>query len=192
VHNNNNNLNEQQTGVSGQQQPQQDEWEEFVGSDPKYEQLRLKFSRSGNEHNNNNSDEYDEDDEFYDGGNNPNNHNINTDENIAGNDDEQSSRNNRRREQLKDKPVWKIEQVKQIEPISTNETVVDSETKKVEDSSSSTTKPATSGAYRPPQLRVNSTVTIVSGVNQRTSKKEKPNLASTEEFPTLGAAVNKK
>ncbi|CAF3096650.1 unnamed protein product [Rotaria sp. Silwood2] len=186
VQDNQNNINEQPTGIV-----QQDEWEEFENSNPKYDQLRLKFSRGTNDHNH--SDE-DEDDDYYDDGHNTNNHDLNTDantNNIGGDNDEQSSRNNnRRREQQKDKPVWKLDQVKQTELIQTNETV-DSKVDKVAELPS---KPATtaSGVYRPPQLRSNSSVTIVSGFNQRTSKKEKPNLASTEEFPTLEAAINKK
>jgi len=179
VQDNNNNLNEQQTGVG-----QQDEWEEFEDPNSKYDRLRLKFSRATNDEDEN----YDDDDDH----NDENNHHTNLDENpnnIDGGDDEQTSRNNRRREQQKDKPAWKLDQVKQTESILTNESN-DLPTEKVEEPPSS--KPATSGVYRPPQLRGNSSVTIVSGVNQRVSKKEKPNLASTEEFPTLGAAVNKK
>ena len=167
----NNNLNDQQPG---------EEWEEFEDSKSKYEQLRLKFSRPTNDNEN------DYDDEYYD---DENNHQGNFDENtnnLDGDDDEQSSRTNRRREQPKDKPVWKLDQVQQP---SNNEIPVE----KVEEPSTApaATKPATSGAYRPPQLRGNSAVTVVSGINQRVSKKEKPNLASTEEFPTLGATVNK-
>jgi hypothetical protein len=159
----NNNSNDQQTGVV-----QQDEWEEFEDSNSKYDQLRLKFARPAND-----EDENYDDDNYYD----ENNHHTNLDD------------NSNNIEQQKDKHVWKLDQVKQIESN-------DLPTEKVEESlpppSSSSSKPATSGAYRPPQLRGNSSVTIVSGINQRISKKEKPNLASTEEFPTLGAAVNKK
>jgi hypothetical protein len=179
----NNNLNEQQTGGG-----QQDEWEEFEDSNSKYKQLRLKFSRA----NNGNEDENEVD--YYDDENNPINHEANTGDDTnnidGGDDDDQTTRTNRRREQQKDKPVWKLDQVKQTEPIPTNEPTI-SAAEKVEEPS--VPKPATtSGAYRPPQLRTGTSVTIVSGVNQRPSKKEKPNLASTEDFPTLGAAVNKK
>jgi hypothetical protein len=165
---NNNNLNDQQPG---------DEWEEFEDSKSKYDQLRLKFARPTN----------DNEDEYYD---DENNHQTNLDENtnnLDGNDDEKLSRTNRRREQQKDKPVWKIDQVQQS---TINEIPVE----KIEEEPPPpiVPKPATSGAYRPPQLRGNSSVTVVSGINPRVSKKEKPNLASTEEFPTLGAAVNKK
>ncbi|CAF5004245.1 unnamed protein product, partial [Rotaria socialis] len=48
VQDNHNNINEQQQ----QQQPasgQQDEWEEFENSNPKYDKLRLKFSRGTND-----------------------------------------------------------------------------------------------------------------------------------------------
>ncbi|CAF3593120.1 unnamed protein product [Rotaria sp. Silwood1] len=187
VQDNHNNINEQQTGIG-----QQDEWEEFENSNPKYDQLRLKFVRGTNDHNNGDEDE---DDDYYGDGHNTNNHGLNTDENInntGGDNDEQSSRNNnRRREQQKDKPVWKLDQVKQTEPIPINETV-DSKVDKVVELPSKPATTTTSGAYRPPQLRNNSSVTIVSGFNQRPSKKEQPNLASTEEFPSLGAAVNKK
>jgi hypothetical protein len=175
----NNQPNEQQPGVE-----QQDEWEEFEGANSKYEQLRLKFSRGTNDQNNGGED--DDNDEYYD---DANNHNANNDDNTnnIGGDEEQLLRNNRRREQLKDKPVWKIDQAKQTESIPVNDSV-DSSTKKVEEPS--TTK---SDVYRPPHSRGSSSVTIVSGVQQRPSKKEKPNLASTEEFPTLGTAnVNKK
>jgi len=167
VQDNNNNLNDQQ--------PPGDEWEEFVESNSKYDQLRIKFA-----HDENNDDYYDDE----------NNHNTNFGENINnidGEDDgEQSSRNNRRREQQKDKPVWNLDQVKQT---STN----DLPTEKVDEPQPPPpSKPATSGVYKPPQLRGNSSVTVVSGINQRVSKKEKPNLASAEDFPMLGAAVNKK
>jgi len=181
----NNNINEQQTGGGV---GQQEEWEEFEDSNSKYKQLRLKFSRA------NNGDEDENEDDYYDDGNNPINHETNIGDetnNIAGgDDDEQTTRTNRRRDQQKDKPVWKLDQVKGTEPIQTNEPTV-SLAEKVEEPS--VPKPAaTSGAYRPPQLRAGAAVTIVSGVNPRPSKKEKPNLASTEDFPTLGAAVNKK
>jgi len=164
VQDNNNNLNDQQIGVG-----QQDEWEEFEDSKSKYDQLRLKFSRPGNDEDEN----YDDDNNYYD--ENTNHTNLDNNSNNI--------------EQQKDKHVWKLDQVKQIESN-------DLPTEKIEEQPppppSSSSKPATSGAYRPPQLRGNSSVTVVSGTNQRVSKKEKPNLASTEEFPTLGAAVNKK
>jgi hypothetical protein len=172
VQDNNNNLNDQQPG---------DEWEEFEDSKSKYEQLRLKFARPTNDNENENDDEYYDDE---------NNHQGNFDENANNLDggDEQSSRTNRRREQPKDKPVWKLDQVQQ--PSNNTEIPVE----KVEEppAAPAAAKPATTGAYRPPQLRGNSSVTVVSAPNQRVSKKEKPNLASTEEFPSLGTAVNKK
>jgi len=171
---NNNNLNDQKTGVE-----QQDEWEEF--EDSKYDQIRLKFSRNTND-----DDEYYDDDDY-----DENNHHTNLDDNTnninnGGNDDE-SSRNNRR--QQKDKPVWKLDQVKQIE---TNDLPIEKVEEVQVQPQPAPPKSATTAAYRPPQLRGNSSVTIVSGIHHRISKKEKPNLASTEEFPTLGAAVNKK
>ncbi|CAF3218770.1 unnamed protein product [Rotaria socialis] len=187
VQDNHNNINEQQ------QQPasgQQDEWEEFENSNPKYDKLRLKFSRGTNDQIH--SDEDKDDDYYDDDGHNTNNHALNTNDNtnnIGDDNDEQAARNNRRREQLKDKPVWKLDQVKQAEPIQTIE-VNNSTADKVAELPPSTS--ATPNVYRPPQLRGNASVTVVSGVNQRPSKKEKPNLASNEDFPTLGAAVNKK
>lgn len=177
VQDNNHNLNDQQTGGNGQE----GEWEEFENSNSKYDQLRLKLSRAINEDDENNDDE-----DYYDENNQYTNH-VDNPDNVDGEENsEQTLRNNRRREQLKDKPVWKLDQVKQVE---TNDLPTE---KIIEEPQPTVTKPATSGAYRPPQLRGNSSVTVVSSTTQRVSKKEKPNLASTEEFPTLGAAVNKK
>ncbi|CAF1219558.1 unnamed protein product [Rotaria sordida] len=176
---NNKNINEQNTIISNegqqqqqqpqQQQQQQDEWEDFESSNYQYEQLRLKFARI------NNNDEYD--DEYYDDENNPNNNDDNND--ISGD-----------RQQQKDKPVWKIDQNKQEK--ETNVPII--EEKITEQPPPSQPKPSTtsSGVYRPPALRTGSSVTIVSGISQRTSKKKEPNLASTDEFPTLGSAANKK
>jgi len=169
----NKHLNGQQTNTSegggGQQQP--DEWEEFIDPNSKYEQLRLKFSRGNNDDDN--------EDEYYDDENNPNNNDDNNEKNID-------------REQQKDKPAWKIDQVKQ----QTEATVPSVEEKIEEPTPTPPPKPSTtttSGAYRPPQLRTGgASVTVVSGVSQRPTKKEKPNLASTDEFPTLGSTVNKK
>lgn len=150
----------------GDQQMAADEWEDFQQSNAQYEKLRLKFANAAN--GGENDDEIYSDDENY----------LNHDQ-IDGNE-------NRRREQ-QDKPVWKLEQIQQT---STNE---QSTEKSVEPTTvTEPVKPATTGAYRPPQLRSNSAVTIVSGTSQRISKKEKPNLASTEEFPTLGAGLQKK
>ncbi|CAF1180407.1 unnamed protein product [Rotaria sp. Silwood1] len=175
---NNKSINEPDTIISneGQQPPQQqqqqsqqqqDEWEDFEGSNSKYEQLRLKFSRINNDN--------DYDDEFYDDENNPNNNDNNND--MSGD-----------RQQQKDKPVWKIDQMKQEKEI--NIPVVEEKTAE----QPPPPKPSTTstGAYRPPALRGGSTVTVVSGVSQRPTKKKEPNLASTDEFPTLGSTVNKK
>ena len=178
VQDNNNTLNEQQPG---------DEWEEFEDSKSRYEQLRLKFARGTNEDEENEEDYSD----------NENTHQRNFDENtnnLDGGDDEQSSRANRRREQQKDKPAWKLDQVQQQQQpaTATNETN-DLPGEKVEEPPSSTwAKVTTNGAYQPPHLRNKSSVAVVTGPVQRVSKKEKPNLASTEDFPTLGAAINKK
>ncbi|CAF4467114.1 unnamed protein product [Rotaria magnacalcarata] len=149
----------------------------------------MKFSRGTNDQIHSDGDE---DEDYYDDGHNTNNHGQNTNDNtnnIGDDNDEQAARNNRRREQLKDKPVWKLDQVKQTEPIQTIE-VNNSTADKVAELPPTTS--ATPNVYRPPQLRGNASVTVVSGVSQRPSKKEKPNLASNEDFPTLGAAVNKK
>jgi hypothetical protein len=162
----NKHLNDQQINISSDGIPQlsqQDEWEEFEDSNSNYKQLLLKFSGG----NNNNNDD-DNEDEYYDDEINPNNNDDNKD--INGD-----------REQTKDKPVWKTNQVKQQEI----EIVVPI----VEEPKPSTTS---TGVYRPPQMRSGLSVTVVSGGNQRVSKKKEPNLASTDEFPTLGATVNKK
>ena len=159
--------------INDQQQPMGDEWEEFEDSNSKYEKLRLKLSRPTNGDDENENDDYSDDE----------NHHIDE------NDEEQALRNARRREQ-QDKPVWKLDQVQQ--PTITESTTT---TEKIEEPTVTSFKTAvTTGAYKPPQLRGGNTssVTVISGANQRLSKKEKPNLASTEEFPTLGAVVNKK
>jgi hypothetical protein len=144
----------------------QDEWEDFDSSNPKYEQLRLKYSSR-----NNNDD--DNDDEFFDDENDPNN-----------NDD--TNEKNPDREQVKDKPVWKTDQIKQ-ETETAVAPIVDEIIEEPKPASTS------SGAYRPPHARTGgSSVTVVSGVSQRPTKKKQPNLASTDEFPTLKSTVNKK
>lgn len=171
VQDNNNNINEQQ-------QPG-DEWEEFDDMKSTYDRLRLKFQRSTHEDNENEEDYSDDE----------NTHRTNFDENYNGFDDIDGERTSRNNKQQKDKPAWNLDQVKQPA------TVDDQPAEKIDEQPSAPVpvKPATTGAYRPPQLRGNSAVTVVStGTQQRGSKKEKPNLASTEEFPTLGAAVNKK
>ncbi len=162
------NTSESTINNTQQQQQPQDEWEDFDSSNPKYEQLRLKFSSR-----NNNDD--DNDDEYFDDENDPNNHNDTNEKNPD-------------REQIKDKPVWKTDQIKQeidiVAPPIVEETIEES-------------KPAaatiSTGAYRPPHARTGGTsVTVVSGGNQRSTKKKQPNLASTDEFPTLKSTVNKK
>lgn len=156
-------------GVSGGGQ-QQDDWEEFIGDNSKYEQIRSKLGHTTND--------YDDNDDFYDDHDDNNgNRNSNTNETNSTND------------YSKDKPVWKISEIKQ-----SNETQVPQVEDKVEETPIAKPAPST-GAYRPPQLRGSTTagsVTVVSGINQRTNKKKEPNLASTDEFPTLGATVNKK
>ena len=185
VQDNNNHSNDQQQ----QQQQPGDEWEEFEDLKSNYEQIRLKFQRPTNDDNENDDDDYSDDE---------NTHRNTTDENynhLDAVDGEQSSRTNRRREQQqqKDKTVWKLDQVKDT---SNNELPAEKIEEQQPAATTAPVKPATTGAYRPPQLRGNSSVSVVSvagmGPHQRSSKKEKPNLASTEEFPTLGAAVHKK
>lgn len=157
-------------GVGGGGGQQQDDWEEFIGDNSKYEQIRSKLGHTTND--------YDDNDDFYDDHDDNNgNRNSNTNETNSTND------------YSKDKPVWKISEIKQ-----SNETQVPQVEDKVEETPIVKPAPST-GAYRPPQLRGSTTagsVTVVSGINQRTNKKKEPNLASTDEFPTLGATVNKK
>ena len=115
---------------------------------------------------------HDDDDDYYDNENNPLNNDDNHD--VTGD-----------RDQQKDKPVWKLDQVK------SSETAVPIIEEKVDEPPPPPPKPATT-AYRPPQLRSGTAVTIVSGIHQKPVKKKEPNLASTDEFPTLGSTVNKK
>ena len=143
----------------------QDEWEEFDSANSsKYEQLRLKFAAR------NDNDDYDDDD---------------VDERLNRNDE--NHEDNHDREQNKDKPVWNIHQVNETAPAAAAAIAEE----KVEEPAP---KPAaSSGAYRPPQLRTGgSGVTVVSGGQQKSSKKKEPNFASTDEFPTLKSTVNKK
>lgn len=152
---------------------QQEEWEEFEQSSSKIEELRAKFSRA------NGQDEFDDDD----------------DEDDLVEHDENNTNTNER-EQQKDKPVWKLDQVKTNEN-STNNNPVEETPRPVSPVKQPAPTPApTTGSYRPPHLRGHASgaaVTIVSGISSSgTSKKKQPNIASTEEFPTLGAAVNKK
>lgn len=149
---------------------QQEEWEEFETTSSKIEELRAKFSRA------NDQDEFDDDDDE-----------------LAEHDENNTNANER--EQQKDKPVWKLDQVKANEN-STNINPIEETIPRPVSPVKSTTTTTTSGSYRPPHLRGNASgaaVTIVSGISTSgTSKKKQPNIASTEEFPTLGAAVNKK
>ncbi|CAF0967431.1 unnamed protein product [Adineta ricciae] len=152
-------------GQQHQQQQQQDEWEEFEASKSKIEELRLKINGGRD------ADESDKDDDDYDE-DNPNNN----DNDAAAN-----------REKQKDRPVWRINDTKVEERQQQHpEPVVE---QKVEEP-----KPAqpSTGAYRPPQLRGGSSVTVVGGVNSRVTKKKEPNLASADEFPTLKSTANKK
>ena len=147
----------------------QDDWEEFEDPNAKYEELRAKFSRA-----NPNDDDEDEDGDY-----------DHHDDPMA--NDENQLHAAERAEQRKDKPVWKLDQVKANEVTNANVPEEASEAPRPP----SPVKPS-SNAYRPPQLRSGAAVAIVSGPPVRVSKKKQPNLASTEDFPTLGAAVNKK
>ena len=143
---------------------QQDEWEEFGDTHERYNQLRMKL-------NPNLADDDQSDDE------------ENGDEMNNGHDDQQNHENHPNAS--KDKPVWKFQQTQPAVPEKPVE--VKEETPVV--------KPA--AVYRPPQMRSTNAgqtgaVTVVSGAHQRTAKKEKPNIASTEDFPSLGKTVNKK
>lgn len=150
----------------------QEEWEEFEASSSKIEELRAKFSRA------NDQDDFDDDEDRLV-------------------DHDESSGNAHEREQQKDKPVWKLDQVKANETgeaTSTTNRPVEETPRPV--SPVKPAAPATGSTYRPPHLRGNAStaaVTVVSGAPSAVpSKKKQPNIASTEEFPTLGAAVNKK
>jgi hypothetical protein len=163
--------NGQQINISEGGGQQQDEWEEFEDPNSKYEQLRLKFSRGNNEND-------DDDDEYYDDDNNPHNNDDNNNSNID-------------RDQQKDKPVWKINQIQQQQKTETD--VPNVEEKIPEPTPPPKPSATSSAAYRPPQLRGagSSSVTVVSGLNQRPTKKKEVNIASTDEFPTLGSTVKK-
>lgn len=165
---------------SNDQQQPGDEWEEFEDLKSNYEQIRLKFQRPKNDGDENNDDDYSDDE---------NTHRNHADENYNHFDEiDGDSTSNK-----KDKSVWKLDQVKETTNNDLSEEKIDEQPTAP---APAPVKPATTGAYRPPQLRGNSSVTVVSAVgtgsHQRSSKKEKPNLASTEEFPTLGAVVHKK
>jgi hypothetical protein len=155
-------INEPELILSTEGQPQ-DEWEDFEYSNYNYGQLRIKLARGNND---------DDDDEFYDDENNLNNNDDNND--LTGD-----------RQQQKDKPAWKMDQIKQDKETSApiveekNEVPIPP-------------KPAATGAYRPPQLRSGTSVAVVGRSVQRTEKKKEPNLASTDDFPTLRSTVNKK
>lgn len=151
---------------------QQDEWEDFEGGRDRYDQIRLKLNPNHTAEDQNDADRDENDDDLFDG----------RDDDDQRDEDGNQSNNHHA---SKDKPVWKLDQVQATS--STQPVTLVEETPQV--------KPAAPATYRPPQLRGSNAaagVTIVSGIHQRTTKKEKPNLASTEEFPTLGRALNKK
>lgn len=145
---------------------QQDEWEDFEGSNWKYDGIRDRLSRA-----NANDDDIDEGDHSDDS--------MGRDENNHQNDQQ---------EQQKDKPVWKLDQIKPNQSCEPSKPI-----EEVEATAPVQTK---SSSYVPPHKRTgNSTIEVVSiGGSQAkpTGKKKQPNLASTEEFPTLGSNVAKK
>lgn len=146
---------------------QQDDWEDFIDGRHRSDQIRLKLNRNFVDED---QSQDDDDDEQFNNGHNERLNNENH-QNIQ-----------------KDKPVWKFHQIQTTNEEKTNETpaiVVQDEIPMA--------KPT--GVYQPPQKRSyagqTSAVTIVSGIHQRTTKKDKPNLASTEDFPTLGKTMKK-
>ncbi|UJR08908.1 hypothetical protein I4U23_013162 [Adineta vaga] len=162
--------NEQYINISSKiegQQQEQDQWEYFEESNSNYEAFRSKLKGG--------KDDKEDNDDYYDDENNPNNNDNNND--VPGD-----------REQQKDRPVWKINSVKEEQQQQHSEPVVE---QKIEEPKP---VPTPTSVYRPPQLRSGSSVTVVGGgnVNPRVTKKKEPNLASIDDFPTLGATVNKK
>lgn len=145
---------------------QQDEWEDFESASDKYEQLRLKYAGAMN----------DEDEDFNNDDNNPLNNNDNSD--LTGD-----------RQRNKDKPAWRLDQIKREQEI--NVPTVEEKREEVQP-----VKPApVVSAYRPPHARSSggAQVPIVAvGSGQRPTKKKEPNLASIDDFPSLRATVIKK
>jgi hypothetical protein len=184
------NKNEQSNDVE-----QQEEWEDFENSKSNYKQSRLRLGRKNLDQDGGTVEHDDYDDDDGDGRLRSVHH-----DNITGDDhqydldgnDEQSGRLNRHREIVNEKPVWKLDQIKTSETVSVNTLEDKLDEPVVNVAMSKPVAPVSSMAYRPPQMRSGTSVTIVSGVSQRPKKKEKPNLASTEEFPTLGAATTNK
>lgn len=161
----------QNTFLSGEKVStnQDDDWENFTDGRDRYDQIRLKLNPNVGDHDR--SDYDDDDDEDFNNGH---------DEQINHENSTNSS---------KEKHVWKVNEIQSStsdEKAEEKSVVVKEETVEVKSTS----------VYRPPQLRSKTgqtaTVTVVSGVHQRATKKEKPNLASTEDFPTLGKTMNKK
>lgn len=159
--------------ISSTNTQQQDEWEEFIDDNSKYEQIRSKLARKTNNYNDN--DEYYDDHDDNDDNTNANGNEINSTSDLS-----------------KDKPVWKTSEIKQSNEPQVEDKV--DEPTPVSKPTPAPAPPSSTSAYRPPQLRGSTTgsVTVISGINQRTNKKKEPNLASTDEFPTLGATVSKK
>lgn len=145
----------------------QDEWEDFVDTQERYNQLRMKLNPNLADDDQSNEDE-------------------DADELNNGHDEHHNHENHPNAS--KDKPVWKFQPTQSAVGEKPVETPVEMKEE------TPVVKPA--AVYRPPQMRSHAgqtgAVTIVSGVQQRTNKKEKPNIASTEDFPTLGKTVNKK
>lgn len=156
---------------------QQEDWEDYEEPMNKLEELRLKLT--GN-HGDRSAD--DDEDEFFE------NQFENTRENPF------NGENNEKFIRPKEKSVWKVEQVAGaiktdvVDTSENNEHVHRLSNQTIEEQES-----MNSGVYRAPHLRSTKTsLTIISGHNQKKTKKDKPNFASTEEFPTLGAGHSKK
>lgn len=146
---------------------QQDEWEDFEGSNWKYDGLRDRLARA-----NANDDDLEDGDHSDDS--------MGRDENSHQND---------QHEQQKDKPVWKLDQIKvnqSNEPPS----------KPVDEVDAPAPVQTKSSSYVPPHKRSGNSsievVTIGGAQAKPVGRKKQPNLASTEEFPTLGSNVAKK
>lgn len=184
--------NNQASNSTNQQQQDQDEWDDGEEARAKYEELCLKLTGNRKNHDHFDDDDDDDDDKLDDEHDHNNPENDEQDSNAVDGDQDRKQRANRRREPPKDKTVWKLDQVKAtvnelIEPEKEKEKPVEEVPPVVQE------KPASSGVYLPPHARVNTgAVTVIGGNPQRKTKKENLNIASNEEFPTLGAAPSKR
>lgn len=151
---------------------QQEEWEDYEESIDKLEELRLKLTGNHGERSND-----DDDDDFFE-------------------EQYENSRENRFEsekgeniDRSKEKTAWKLEEIKFVQ----NETKISAEEnlEKISAKVEPTKTNNSTGVYRPPHARNSGSVTIIAGSSQRKTNKEKPNIASTEEFPTLAGAIKK-